>query len=76
MQSIWDILARTISMKFGRKEMSVNDVSDFLESIYNDVESPVREYRYLHLIRLALEIEDFNFIIRLKQQMVEGRSDA
>ena len=71
-KGIWDLKSRIIGNKFANKEISAEELNEFITSVYEDNTSLIREYRYIDLIRLALLVKNYSFIIKLKQQILEG----
>lgn len=66
LKGIWDVKSTFLYEKYKNGDCTVDEVKDFLNKTYQDVDSPIREYRYTILVRLALAIQDLNFIIKLK----------
>ena len=71
LKGMWDVKSTFIYEKFKNGLCDKDEVYQFLEKTYNDIKSPIREYRYTILVRLALALKDLEFIIKLKQQMNE-----
>ena len=72
-KGIWDLKSRIMGNKFANKEISAEELNEFITSVCEDNSSLIREYRYIDLIRLALLVKNYSFIIKLKQQILEGQ---
>ena len=67
LQALWDIQSRLINAEYMQQKITDKELTDFIMNVYNDFDSPIREYRYNNLVRLALNMKDYSLIIKIKE---------
>lgn len=66
LETLWNLKSHDLMDRFNNKIISGQDIEDFIYSEYEDKNSLIKNYKYLNLIRLAMLIENYEFIQRIK----------
>ena len=66
LETLWNLKSHDLMDRFNNKIISGQDIEDFIYAEYEDKNSLIKNYKYLNLIRLAMLIEDYEFIQKIK----------